>query len=64
MATSISFPVERPLTEYEMADAAEAIRHIMDHESFFYAGDGELGDEIRRFLVDHPIDANLELVEE
>lgn len=62
--TSVSFPVSRPLTEYEMEDVREAIKHIMEHESFFYAGDGELGDEIRRWLVDHPITSNLELVED
>lgn len=64
MPTSVSFPVSRPLTEFEMLDVAEAIEHIMKAESFFYAGDGELGDEIRSFLVDHPITSNLEFEEE
>lgn len=61
VATSVSFPVSRSLTEWEMEDVREAIVHIMKHESFFYAGDGDLGDEIRRFLIDHPITSNLEL---
>lgn len=64
MATSISFPVERPITEVEYADIAQAIENILADRSFFYGGGDELGEEIRRFLVDHPIDSNLELVEE
>lgn len=61
--THASFAVPRPLTEWEMDDVREAIRAILARESFFYAGDGELGDEIRKFLVEHPIVSNLELVD-
>jgi hypothetical protein len=61
--TSVRFEVPRPLTDYEMADIQQAIDNILAAKSFFYAGDGDLGDEIRMFLVDHPIDSNLELVE-
>jgi hypothetical protein len=61
---SVSFPVKRPLTAYEMDDVRQAIENIMDAQSFFYAGDGELGDEIRAFLIDHPITSNLEFEED
>jgi len=61
--TSISFPVERPVTEVEYDDIAQAIKNILADRSFFYGGGDDLGDEIRRFLVDHPIDSNLELVD-
>lgn len=62
--TSISFQVPRGLTEWEMSSVAEAIKHIMADESFFFSGDGELGDEIRRFMVDHPMTTNLEFEED
>lgn len=64
MATSISFPVPRPVTEAEYLDIAQAIDNIMADRSFFYGGGDDLGDEIRKFLIDHPIDSNLELVED
>lgn len=62
MSTSVSFPVPRPLTEWEMDDVRQAIKNILDGKTFFYAGDDPLGDEVRRFLIDHPIESNLELV--
>lgn len=62
--THATFAVPRPLSRGEMLDVAQAIENIVAARSFFYAGDGELGDEIRRFLVDHPIESNLELVED
>lgn len=62
--TFVSFEVPRPITEWEKADIQQAIAAILEARSFFYAGDGELGDEIRSFLVDHPITSNLELVED
>jgi hypothetical protein len=64
MSTSISFPVERPVTEFEYADIQQAIKNIMADRSFFYGGGDDLGEEIRRFRVDHPIESNLELVED
>jgi hypothetical protein len=62
--TVIRFEVSRPVTDWEMSDIRQAIEAILEARSFFYAGDGELGDEIRAFLVDNPIHSNLELVEE
>lgn len=62
--TSIHFMVDRPATDWEMGSIREAIKQIMDDKSFFFAGEGELGDEIRRFLVDHPITSNLEFEED
>jgi hypothetical protein len=64
MSTSISFPVERPISQWEKEDIAQAIAAIMEKRSFFYAGDDNLGDEVRAFLVDHPIYSNIELVED
>jgi hypothetical protein len=61
---SIRFEVARPVSEGEYEDIQQAIAAIMEAKSFFYAGDGELGDEIRNFLVDNPITSNLELVED
>lgn len=58
-----TFEVPRPLTEWEMDDVRQAIQNIMADKSFFYGGGDPLGDEIRAFLVDHPIESNLELVE-
>ncbi len=62
--TAVRFEVPRPLTDWEMDDIRQAIDNILAARSFFYAGDGELGDEIRAFLVDHPVESNLELVED
>lgn len=63
-ATTVSFEVPRPLSAWEMDDVRQAIKNILDGKSFFYGGDDDLGDEIRAFLVDHPIESNLELVED
>lgn len=60
--THITIEVERPLTEDEMLDVKQAAKNIMSGNSFFYAADDDLGDEIRRFIVDHPILSNLEQV--
>lgn len=62
-ATFASFPVPRPLTDWEMDDVRQAIDNILAGKTFFYAGDDPLGDEVRLFLVQHPIESNLELVE-
>lgn len=62
--TNATFTVPRPLTEWEMDDVRIAIKNIMESKSFFYAGDDNIGDDIRLFLVDHPVDTNLELVED
>jgi len=35
---------------------------IMEHKTFFYGGDDPLGDEVRAFLVEHPITSNLEFI--
>lgn len=64
MATSISFPVDRPVTQPEYEDIAQAIENILADRSFFYAGGDDLGAEIRTFLIDHPITSNVELVED
>jgi len=64
MSTSVSFPVPRPLTGWEMDDIRQAIANILAGQSFFYSGNDDLGDEIRAFLVDHPIMSNLEQVED
>jgi hypothetical protein len=63
MSTFVSFEVPRPITQFEKEDIEQAIKNILADRSFFYGGGDDLGDEIRRFLVDHPIDSNLELVE-
>lgn len=63
MSTFVSFEVERPITPWEKADIEQAIANIMADKSFFYGGGDPLGDEIRQFLVDHPMESNLELVE-
>lgn len=63
MSVFVSFEVPRPITEWEKADIAQAIANILIDKSFFYGGGDELGDEIRQFLVDHPIESNLELIE-
>jgi len=61
--TTVTFAVDRPLTSWEMDDVRQAIKNIMASQSFFYGGGDPLGDEIRQFLVDHPIESNLEFVE-
>ena len=58
-----SFEVPHPLSEWEMTDIKQAITNILNGKTFFYAGDDDLGDEVRMFLVDHPIESNLELVD-
>lgn len=62
--TNISIVVPRPLRDYEMGDVQQAVANILAGKSFFWAGDDPLGDEIRQFLIDHPIESNLELVED
>jgi hypothetical protein len=62
--TNISIAVPRPLKDYEYSDAVQAIGNILAGRSFFWAGDDPLGDEIRDFLIDHPIMSNVELVED
>lgn len=62
MATFASFPVSRQLTEWEMDDVRQAIEMIMEHKTFFYGGDDELGDEVRAFIVNNPIISNVEFV--
>ena len=62
--TFASFKVPRPLTDWEMADVEQAIKNILEAKTFFYAGEDDLGDEVRLFLVDHPIESNLELIPE
>lgn len=61
---SVRFEVPRPITEWEYEAIEQAIENILNDLSFFYAGGEPLGDEIRAFLVDHPITSNLELVPE
>lgn len=51
--TSISIPVERPLTDWEMDDVKIAVENIMNQRSFFYAGSDDIGDEIIKFMADH-----------
>lgn len=63
MPTTVNFEVPRPLTDWEMDDVRQAIANIIAGKSFFYGGDDPIGDEIRMFLVDHPIESNLEFVE-
>ena len=60
--TTISFEVDRPLTDDEMNDVRQAIEQIMEKRSFFFASDDDIGDEIRRFMIDHPMTTNLEEV--
>jgi hypothetical protein len=60
--TTISIAVPRPLTEWEMSDVKQAVEQIMAHKTFFYGGDDPLGDEVRAFLVGHPITSNLEFI--
>lgn len=64
MVTTATFEVPRTLTDWEMDDVRQAIQNILASKSFFYGGGDPLGDEIRQFLVDHPIESNLELTEE
>ena len=58
-----AFAVPHPLSEWEMDDIKQAIENILSGKTFFYAGDDDLGDEVRVFLIDHPIQSNLELVD-
>ena len=58
-----SFKVPHPLSEWEMDDINQAIENIINGKTFFYAGDDPLGDEVRVFLIDHPIESNLELTD-
>lgn len=62
--TTISIPVERPLTEWEMDDVKQAVEAIMTQRSFFYAGSDDIGDEIVKFMADKNILTNLESVME
>ena len=58
-----SFEVPHPLSEWEMDDIKSAIKNILNGRTFFYAGEDDLGDEVRIFLIDHPVESNLELVD-
>jgi len=60
--TTINVAVPRPLTDWEMSDVQQAVVMIMEHKTFFYGGDDPLGDEVRAFLVEHPITSNLEFI--
>jgi hypothetical protein len=60
--TTISIEVPRPLTDWEMSDVKQAVEMIMAAKTFFYGGDDPLGDEVRAFLVEHPVVSNLEFV--
>jgi len=60
--TTISIAVPRPLTDWEMDDVKQAVEMIMEAKTFFYGGDDPLGDEVRAFLVQHPIVSNLEFI--
>jgi hypothetical protein len=60
--TSVSFEVSRPLTDWEMDDVRQAIENIMASKTFFYAGDDDLGDEVRAFMVMNPMTSNLEFI--
>jgi hypothetical protein len=64
--TDISLRAPRPLTEDEMVDAQFMLNNILDGRSFFYAADDEIGDEIRKFMIDHngQVLTNLEQVVE
>jgi hypothetical protein len=60
--TTISIPVPRALTEWEMDDVKQAVDAILNQRSFFYAGSDDIGDEIVKFMADKDILTNLETV--
>jgi hypothetical protein len=61
-STHITIEVPRPLTDWEMDDARQAVDAILEKRSFFYAGSDDIGDEIVQFMAGRDILTNLENV--
>jgi len=62
---TVSIKVPGPLDEWQMEDLRQAAAAIAAGESFIYAGDDDVSDDLRRFLIDHPMTlTNLEQVDE
>ena len=56
------FVIDENVDDWLREDIRQAAENIIKAKTFFYAGDDDLGDEVRRFLIDNPMMSNVEQV--